>query len=95
MAKHYVIKTHGSHKAVIYVISAIMLIMGFLLAKNFSSFNVTDETFKTYTVVLLFILTIILIILILMVSWFIIEIKDKVIETEEEEEEILKAVKKK
>ncbi len=95
MTKHYIIKTHGSHKAFIYIISAIMLLMGFLLAKNLSSFSVTDDVFKTYTVILLFVLTIILIILILMISWFIIEIKDKVIETEEEEEEILKTVKKK
>ncbi|MBN1157573.1 hypothetical protein JXA85_08190 [Candidatus Woesearchaeota archaeon] len=95
MTKHYIIKTHGSHKAFIYIISAIMLLMGFLLAKNLSNFNVTDEVFKTYTVVLLFVLTVILIILVLIVSWFIIEIKDKVLETEEEEEEILKRVKKK
>ncbi len=95
MAKHYIIKTHGSHKAFIYVISAIMLLMGIMLVKNLSAFNVTDEVFKTYTVILLFVLTIIIIIMILIMSWFIIEIKDKVLETEEEEAEILKAVKKK
>jgi uncharacterized membrane protein len=95
MTKHYIIKTHGSHKAFIYIISAIMLLMGVLLAKNLSKFNVTDDVFKTYTVILLFVLTIILIILVLIVSWFIIEVKDKVIETEEEEEQILKAVRKK
>ena len=95
MAKHYVIKTHGSHKAFIFIISVIMLVMGFLLVNNLNAFNITDEIFKTYTLLLLFVLIIILIVLVLMLSWFMIEVKDKVFETEEEEEKILKAVKKK
>ena len=82
--KHFVFKSHRSHKFMLGLISFIVLLIGILLGKNISILRVSDPDFRTFTVVLLFVLNLIIIILILILAEFLIDLKDAMSESEQE-----------
>jgi len=82
--KHYFIKTHHGHKTLIVFILLVLLLVGFLLGKSFTTVYITDAAFRVLVVSLLFLMIITMIVSTLMIAHFMIEIKDNLLEVETE-----------
>ena len=76
--KHYLLKTHKSHKWIIGIIILVMFVMGYgLYTKVMEIDKLSEDNFRILSIGLLFSLNIVVMILIVLLATFYIEIKDK------------------
>ncbi len=81
MGKHRFIKTHRSHKTLLAIIYIIVFLIGILLGKSIMNSSSLDKS--SFTIYLLVTINLVLIVLVLLISSFIIDLKDNVLEVEE------------
>ncbi|MBN1503321.1 hypothetical protein JW930_07315 [Candidatus Woesearchaeota archaeon] len=79
--KHYIIKTHTSHKWLIGAIMVMLVVFGYFLSTKITSVVALDDnSYKVITTGLLFSITLILMVLVVLLATFYIEVKDKYLE---------------
>lgn len=76
--KHYIIKTHTSHKWLIALLILLLLFLGYQMYTKISGIDYVDEnTFRVTIIGLLFSITLILMVLVVIAATFYIEVKEK------------------
>jgi chromate transport protein ChrA len=79
--KHYLIKSHDSHKGLIALIITVLIVAVLALFYRMLDLRyISDSDFRIIVVVLLLTLNIVLIIFAILVLHFVIEVKDKYLE---------------